>query len=140
VVPVIFWYNLIYMCRIVSHCWSFNFKCILVFCICPLLFSFLVVLISYLKMDDFLLYLCLYQWAFSFIIFLFLVLAFPFLLKNVHLVIVHLVWRCWILLAFTCLKGFWSLPQIWMRVLLCIVFLILGSSSSSSQVSIVTPF
>ena len=80
-------------------------------------------------MGDFLpvYYLCLYQWVFSFAIFLFLIVAFSFLLREVPLVVVELVWRCWILLAFVCLKSFWSLHWIWMRALLGIVFLVLGS-------------
>ena len=33
--------------------------------------------------------------------------------------VVKLVWWCWILLAFACLKRFWFLRQIWIRSLLC---------------------
>ena len=83
------------------------------FCICPPLFSCLLVLI-YLSMGDFLLlyYVCLYQWAFSFVIFLFLIVALSFLPGEIPLVVVvKLGWRCWILLAFACLKSFWSLCQ-----------------------------
>ena len=48
---------------------------------------------------------CLYQWAFPFVISLFLVLAFSFALREVSLAFVaKLVWWCWILLAFACLS------------------------------------
>ena len=81
------------------------------FCICPSLFSCLLILISYqnLSVSDFLLlyYLCLYQWAFSFIIFLFLIVAFSFLPREVPLVVIgELVWSCWILLLFLVWKAF----------------------------------
>lgn len=46
-------------------------------------------------------------------------------------VVVKLVCRCWILLALACLKVFWYLHQIWMRALLCRVFLVLRSLNIS---------
>ena len=52
---------------------------------------------------------------------------------------VELVWWCWILLTFACLKSFWFLHQIW-RVLLGRVFLVVGSSLSSLQVYHAIPF
>ena len=57
--------------------WSFNFKC-LSNIYSHNLFAWELVLISYLCADDFLpvLYVHLYWWAFSFVIFLFLVVAF----------------------------------------------------------------
>ena len=91
------------------------------FCIFPFLFSCLLVLISYLSMSDFLplYYFCLYKWVFSFVIFLFLIVAFSFLPREFPLVvIVELTWRCWILLAFPYLKSFWSLHHIWIRTLM----------------------
>ena len=59
-------------------------------CICTLLFSRLLVLNSYLCGGDFLrlLYICLYQWAFPFIIFLFLVVASSFPSRKVPLILV----------------------------------------------------
>ena len=59
----------------------------------------------------------LYQWAFTFCNFFFLVVAFSFLPKEVPLVM--LVWWCWIL--FACLWSFWILHHIWIRVLLSIL-------------------
>ena len=48
---------------------------------------------------------------------LFLVLC--FLPREVPLAfIIKLVWWCWILLTFACLESFWFLCQIWTRVLL----------------------
>ena len=41
--------------------------------------------------------------------------------------VVNLVCWCWILLTFACLENFWFLHQIWMRVLLGRVFLVVGS-------------
>ena len=38
-----------------------------------------------------------------------------------------MVWWCWILLTFACLESFWFLHQIWRRVLLGRVFLVVGS-------------
>ena len=60
-------------------CCSLNCKCYAspLPCICTLLFSCLLVLISYFCLDDFwpLLYVCLFCWAVSFILFLFTVVA-----------------------------------------------------------------
>ena len=51
-----------------------------------------------------------------------------FLPKEVPLAfVVKLVWGCWILLTFACLESFWFLHQIWRRVLLGRVFLVVGS-------------
>ena len=110
------------MYKSIWGCWSLNFKCISMFCICvsPLL-TLVIFFISYLSIDDFLLlyYVYLYQWGFPFVIFLFLIMTFSFLPREVPLVvIVELVWRCWILLAFAYMKSFWSLHQIWMIALL----------------------
>ena len=59
---------------------------------------------------------------------LFLLLCFP--PRKVPLAfVVKLVWWCWILLTFACLESFWFLHQIWIRVLLGRVFLVVGSSS-----------
>ena len=79
-----------------------------IFCICTPLFLGLLVLISYLCMDDFLPLFCvyLYQWAFSFLVFLFLVVDLSFLPIEIPLAFfffVKLVWWCWILLTFACL-------------------------------------
>ena len=61
-------------------------------CICTLLVSWFLILVAYLYMDDFLpllaYVLCLYWWAFSFVIFLFLVVTFSFPLREVPLVFV----------------------------------------------------
>ena len=45
--------------------------------------------------------------------------------------VVKLFWCCWILLTFACLKSFWFFHQIWTRVFLGRVFLVVGSSLSS---------
>ena len=83
-----------------------------------------------------LLYVCLYQWAFPFCNFFFLLVAFSFLPKEVPLAfIVMLVWWCWIRFAY--LWRFWILHQIWMTVLLSILgcqffpLIILNISSDS---------
>ena len=61
---------------------------------------------------------------------LFLLLC--FLPREVPLAfVVKLVWWCWILLIFPGLESFWFLHQIWRRVLLVRVFLVVGSSLSS---------
>ena len=61
---------------------------------------------------------------------LFLVLC--FLPRNIPLAfVVKLVWWCWILLTFACLETFWFLHQIWRRVLLGTVFLVVVSSFST---------
>jgi len=55
-----------------------------------------------------------------------------FLPREILLVfVVKLLWWCWILLIFACLESFWFLHQIWRRVLLGRVFLVVGSSLSS---------
>ena len=55
-----------------------------------------------------------------------------FLFREVLLAfVVKLVWWCWILLTFACLKSLWFLHQIWRRVLLGRVFLVVGSLLSS---------
>ena len=111
-------------------------------CICPLFFSCLIVLISYLSMGDFLLlyYLGLYQWGFSLVILLFLIVAFPFWLREVPLLVdVELVWRWCILLAFAWLKSYWFLHQIWISALVGRIFLVLDSFSSSHQIHLGTP-
>ena len=52
-----------------------------------------------------------------------------FLCREVPLVVlVKLIWWCWILLTFACLESFWFLCQIWTRVLLHRVFLVVGAS------------
>ena len=57
--------------------------------------------------------------------------SFDFLPREVPLAfVVKLVLWCWILLPFTCLECFWFFHQIWMRVLLGRVFLVVGSSLS----------
>ena len=51
--------------------------------------------------------------------------------REVPLVfVVKLDWWCWILLTFACLEIFWFFHQIWRRVLLGKVFLVVGSSVS----------
>ena len=61
---------------------------------------------------------------------LFLLLC--FLPREIPLAfVVKMVWWCWILLTFACLESFSSLHQIWIRVLLGRVFLVVGSSLSS---------
>ena len=51
-----------------------------------------------------------------------------FLCREVPLVVlVKLIWWCWILLTFACLESFWFPCQIWTRVLLHRVFLIVGA-------------
>ena len=55
--------------------------------------------------------------------------AFPslvFCLENFLWHVVKLVWWCWILLTFFCLESFWFLHQIWRRVLLGRVFLVVN--------------
>ena len=41
--------------------------------------------------------------------------------------VLKLIWWGWILLTFACLESFWFLHQIWRRVLLGRVFLVIGS-------------
>ena len=54
-----------------------------------------------------------------------------FLPREVPLaLVVKLIWWCWILLTFACLERFWFLHQIWRRVWLGRVFLVVGSSLS----------
>ena len=100
-----FWYSSLYIHKIVLSCWSFNFKCIsnILHLYSPL--SPLLVLISSLGVGDFLplLYVCLYQWAFPFVVFLFLVVGFSFSPRQVPLAFVVKLVLCWILLAFACL-------------------------------------
>ena len=61
---------------------------------------------------------------------LFLLLC--FLPREVPLAfVVKLIWWCWILLTFAYLDSFWLLHQIWRRVLLVRVFLLVVSSLSS---------
>ena len=93
-------------------------------CLCTLLFSQLLVLNSYLGRwgGDFLplLYVCLYQWAFPFIIVLFLVVAFSFTYRKVALIfVIQLVWWCWMLLACAYLENFWFpyrvCPSLWVK-------------------------
>ena len=45
--------------------------------------------------------------------------------------VIKLVWWCWMLLTFAFLESFWFLHQIWRRVLLSRVFLVVVSSLSS---------
>ena len=66
-------------------------------CICVMLFSLLLGFVSYLYADDFLplLYVFLFWGSFPLIIFLFLVVAFSFTLREFPLVFVaKLVWWC----------------------------------------------
>ena len=57
---------------------------------------------------------------------------FCFLPREVPLAfVVQLAWWCWIFLTFSCLENFWFLHQIWARVLLDRVFLVVVSSLSS---------
>ena len=44
--------------------------------------------------------------------------------------VVKLIWWCWILWTFTCLKNFWFLHQFWMRSLPGIVILVVDFSLS----------
>ena len=61
---------------------------------------------------------------------LFLLLC--FLPREVSLAfVVKLVWWCWILLIFACLQSFWFLHQMWRRIFLGRVFLLVYSSLSS---------
>ena len=64
-----------------------------------------------------------------------------FLPREVPLAfVVKLVWWCWILLTFACLESFWFLHQIWRRVLLGGILLVVGSSLSSLYVYPTFPF
>ena len=54
--------------------------------------------------------------------------------------IVKLVWLCWTLLTFACLETFWFLYQIWRRVLLGGVLLVVGSFLSSLKIWHAIPF
>ena len=83
-VPMRFWNSSLYINKIVLSCWYFNFKYISNILHFVLLFSQFLVLIWYLCEDNFLslLYVCLYLWAFPFIIFLYLVGSFLFHLQN----------------------------------------------------------
>ena len=95
VAPMRFLYHSLYMYKIVLRCWYFNFKCISnILHLCSPLLT-IAVLISCLCVDDFLhlLYVCFYQWAFPFIIFLSLVVAFSFLLREVPLAFVEKIFQ-----------------------------------------------
>ena len=75
-------------------------------CICTLLFSQMLVVIWYFCVGDFLplLYVCLYQWTFPFMVFSLLIVAFSLASREIPLAfVVKLLWCCWILLAFACL-------------------------------------
>ena len=83
--------------------------------ICTFLFSGLLVLMACFCVGHFppLLYVCCHWWAFPFIIFLILVVAFSFLPQEIPLgFVVKLVWWCWILLAFVCLENLISLSDL----------------------------
>ena len=131
------------MCRIFSGCLYLNFKCIfnILHLSSPLLTlaSFAIIFVNGWFPTS-ILYLPL-PVSYFFLIFLFLIMAFPFLLREFPLAVdIELVWRCWILSAFVCLKSFWSFHQIWMRAFLDRVFLVIGSSYSSPRIYLATPF
>ena len=64
-----------------------------------------------------------------------------FLPREVPLAfVVKLVWWCWILLTFACLESFWFLHQIWRRVMLGRVALVVVSSLSSLWIYHAIPF
>ena len=64
-----------------------------------------------------------------------------FLPREVPLAfVVNVVWWCWILLTFACQESFWFLHQIWMRVSLGRVFLVVGSSLSPFKLYPAIPF
>ena len=87
-------------------------------------FTFKVIISMYVPITILLIVLSLFLWVFYFLL--------CFLPRKVSLAfIVKLVWWCWILLAFACLKNFWFLYQIWMRSLLGRVILAVGFSLSS---------
>ena len=74
-----------------------------------------------------LLYVCLYWWVFPFIIFLFLVVAFP----------PSICCRAGMMVNSFCFclsVSFWFIHQMWMRTLLGRVFLIIGFSLSSLSI------
>ena len=98
-------------------------------------FTFKVIIDMYVSM-----YVCICMYVCSYdhflncfgfaIVGLFLLLC--FLPREVSLALfLKLVWWCWTLLAFACLKIFWFLCRIWMRCLLGRVILIVGFSLSS---------
>ena len=77
-------------------------------------------------------------WAY-FLLDLFLLLC--FLPRDAPLAfVIQLVWWCKVLLTFVCLESFWFLHQIWRRVLLGRVFLVVVSSLSSLQIYRAIPF
>ena len=88
-VTIKFWYRSPHIYKIVLSCWSLNCR-YTVSCICTPLFSQFLVLVAYLCMDGFLplLYVCLYWWALSFVVFLFLVAASSFVPREIPLVFV----------------------------------------------------
>ena len=64
-----------------------------------------------------------------------------FLRREVPLAfVVKVVSWCWILLTFACQENFWFLHQIWIRVLLGRVCLVVGSSLSSPKLYHAIPF
>ena len=70
-----------------------------------------------------------------------LLLLLCFLPREVPLTfVIKLVWWYWILLTFTCLESFWYLNQIWRRVLLDNIFLVVGSSLSFLKIYCAIPF
>ena len=78
---------------------------------------------------------------FSLLFWVYFIFLFYILPREVPLAfVVKLVWWCWILLTFSCLESFWFLHQIWRRVLLGGVFLVVSSSLSSLEINHAIPF
>ena len=79
-----FWYGILYIYEIFLSCWFLNCKCICSVLICTFLFSWCLISVTYLCVDDFLNFLCICLcWqALSFLVFLFLVMAFFFCLEK----------------------------------------------------------
>ena len=85
--------------RIGFGCMFLNFKCIfsILYLSSPLLrlASFDIFANGWFPTFLYIYYVCLYQWAFSFVLFLFLIVAFSFLPRQAPLVVViKPVWRC----------------------------------------------
>ena len=129
--PLRFWYSSLYIYKAVLSCWPYNFK--FNSHICTVLFLWLLFLQTYFPIDDFLLllYVCFYQWAFQFVIFLFLVIPSPphyplifcvclgkFLCKAVFVLLNSLNFCLFVKLLIIC--------QFWIKALLGRVFLVVA--------------
>ena len=99
-------------------------------CICTLFFSWFLIFLAYFYLDYFLslLYIFLYCWALSFVVFLILVVAFSFLPRERSSFNICCKAGLGLLnsLSFFFSLRFWFILQIWMRVLVGKLILVGG--------------